>query len=268
MKTTTTAPNYRGYRFPPEIISHCIWLYVRFSLSFRESEEIMAERGIIVTSETIRQWTLKFGQMYANELKRRRGKMGDTWHLDEVYLKINGKTHYLWRAVDQDGNVLDMRVAEPTQQKGGEEILSETAQRTSIRATSDYHRQAGQLRRRKEGDHGKCEASTTQGLKQPSGTDRSAEQATRANHAAVQIKQSRPNGFSPRLGRLWITFGPNGIASLQRITVLSCRIASWSGTRWPEERRPSHSEPSFPILRFSPTLFSSLQKSSSVFSPS
>src|SRR5437879_3330126 len=70
----------------------------------------MAERGIIVTYETIRQWTLKFGQTYANELKRRRGKMGETWHLDEIYLKINGKTHHLWRAVDQDGNVLDILV--------------------------------------------------------------------------------------------------------------------------------------------------------------
>jgi putative transposase len=86
MKTTTTAPNYKGYRFPPEIISHCIWLYFRFSLSFRDIEEMMAERGIILTYETIRQWTLKFGQTYANELKCRRGKTGDKWHLDEVFL--------------------------------------------------------------------------------------------------------------------------------------------------------------------------------------
>src|SRR5260370_33392431 len=123
MKTTTTAPNYRGYRFPPEIISHCIWLYFRFSLSFRDIEEIMAERGIIVTYETIRQWTLKFGQMYANELKRRRGKMGDTWHLDEVYLKINGKTHYLWRAVDQDGNVLDILVQSRRNKKAAKKFF-------------------------------------------------------------------------------------------------------------------------------------------------
>jgi transposase-like protein len=104
-----------------------------------------------------------------------------------VYLKINGKTHYLWRAVDQDGNVLDMRVAEPTQQTGSEEILSETAERTAIRATSDDYRQAGQLRRRQEGDHGKCGASTTQGIKQPSGTLASVDQATRADDAALQI---------------------------------------------------------------------------------
>jgi putative transposase len=110
MKTTATAPDYRGYRFPPEIISHAVWLYFRFSLSFRDVEELLAQRGIVVTYETVRQWCLQFGQTYANELRRRRPKTGETWHMDEVYLKINGKTHYLWRAVDQHGNVLDILV--------------------------------------------------------------------------------------------------------------------------------------------------------------
>jgi putative transposase len=110
MKTNAPAPDYKGFRFPSEIISHTVWLYFRFSLSFRDVEELLAQRGIIVTYETARQWCLKFGQMYANELRRRRPRCGDTWHMDEVYLKINGKTHYLWRAVDQDGNVLDILV--------------------------------------------------------------------------------------------------------------------------------------------------------------
>ncbi|EFH83034.1 IS6 family transposase [Ktedonobacter racemifer] len=110
MKTQASASLYKGFRFPSEIIGHCIWLYFRFSLSFRDVEEMMAERGVVLTYETIRQWCLKFGQTYANELKHRRPKTGDKWHLDEVCLKINGKTHYLWRAVDQDGNVLDILV--------------------------------------------------------------------------------------------------------------------------------------------------------------
>ncbi|WP_201391438.1 IS6 family transposase [Ktedonobacter sp. SOSP1-85] len=110
MKTEKLASLYRGYRFPAEIISHCVWLYFRFPLSFRDIEEMMAERGVVLTYETIRQWCLKCGQTYANGLKRRRPKTGDTWHLDEVYLKINGKTSYLWRAVDQDGNILDILV--------------------------------------------------------------------------------------------------------------------------------------------------------------
>src|SRR5258708_5087652 len=110
MKTNTTVPSYKGFRFPPKIISHAVWLYFRFSLSFRDVEELLAQRGIVVTYETVRQWCLQFGQMYANELRRRRPRCGDTWHMDEVYLKINGKTHYLWRAVDQYGNVLDILV--------------------------------------------------------------------------------------------------------------------------------------------------------------
>jgi putative transposase len=110
MKKIASASLYKGYRFPPEIIGHCVWLYFRFSLRFRDIEELMAERGIVLTYETLRQWCLKFGQSYANELKRRRGKMGDKWHLDEVYLKINEKQYYLWRAVDQDGNILDILI--------------------------------------------------------------------------------------------------------------------------------------------------------------
>jgi putative transposase len=104
------APSYKGFRFPVEIISHCVWLYHRFPLSFREVEEMMLERGIVVSHETIRQWCAKFGQTYASTLRRRRARPGDTWHLDEVYIKIAGKTHYLWRAVDQHGVVRDILV--------------------------------------------------------------------------------------------------------------------------------------------------------------
>jgi putative transposase len=103
-------PSYKGFRFPVEIISHCVWLYHRFPLSFREVEEMMMERGVVVSHETVRQWCAKFGQTYANQLRRRRPRPGDTWHLDEVFIKIQGKTHYLWRAVDQDGAVLDILV--------------------------------------------------------------------------------------------------------------------------------------------------------------
>jgi putative transposase len=112
MKTSSsTAPSpYTGHRFPQEIISHAVWLYFRFSLSYRDVEEVLAERGIVVTYETVQQWRLKFGQQYANQLRRRRAKPGDKWHLDEVFLKISGKTSYLWRAVDQDGNILAILV--------------------------------------------------------------------------------------------------------------------------------------------------------------
>ena len=104
------APSYHGYRFPPEIISHAVWLYVRFGLSFRDVEDLLAHRGVTVTYETIRQWCFTFGRAYARRLRRRRGQMGDTWHLDEVFVRIQGRQLYLWRAVDEDGDVIDILV--------------------------------------------------------------------------------------------------------------------------------------------------------------
>src|SRR5688500_9703298 len=99
---------YKNHRFPGEIISHGVWLYYRFPLSYRDVQELLFERGIDVTHEAIRQWCQKFGQQYANQLRRRRAQTGDKWHLDEVFLTINGKLHYLWRAVVRHGNVLDI----------------------------------------------------------------------------------------------------------------------------------------------------------------
>jgi putative transposase len=107
---TAASSSYKGHRYPPEIIAHCVWLYHRFPLSFREVEELMLQRGVVVSYETIRQWCAKFGQVYANRLRRRRARPGDKWHLDEVFIRINGTIHYLWRAVDQHGNVLDVLV--------------------------------------------------------------------------------------------------------------------------------------------------------------
>jgi putative transposase len=101
---------YRGFRYPAEVIQHAVWLYHCFSLSLRDVETILAARGIVVSYETIREWGRRFGRVFANELKRRRPRPGDKWHLDEVFLRIRGKTHYLWRAVDQHGNVLDILV--------------------------------------------------------------------------------------------------------------------------------------------------------------
>lgn len=105
---STTPPSYKGHRYPAEIISHCVWLYFRFPLSFREVEELMLARGVIASYETVCRWCRKFGQTYANDLRRRRPRPGDKWHLDEVFVKINGVQKYLWRAVDADGNVLDI----------------------------------------------------------------------------------------------------------------------------------------------------------------
>ena len=100
---------YKGHRYPAEIISHCAWLYHRFPLRFREVEEMMLARGIIVSYESIRGWRRKLGQAFANQLRCSRAHPRDKWHLDEVVIKVNGTIHYLWRAVDQHGIVLDIR---------------------------------------------------------------------------------------------------------------------------------------------------------------
>src|SRR6478609_9664919 len=105
-------PLYRGYRFPPEIIGYAVWLSYRFALSHRDVEEVLAERGVRVSYEAIRLWCRTFGVTFAAELRRRRGRASDKWHVDEVQLKIGGKRHWLWRAVDADGLVLDILVQE------------------------------------------------------------------------------------------------------------------------------------------------------------
>ena len=102
--------SYSGYRFPPDVIQRAIWLYVRFSLSFRDVEDLLAERGIAVSYETVRRWVNYFGPMISADLRNRRPKPHTTWHLDEVYLKIAGRLVYLWRAVDAEGEVLDVLV--------------------------------------------------------------------------------------------------------------------------------------------------------------
>ncbi len=101
---------HHRHRFPAEFISHVVRLYPVFSLSLRDVELILAERGVVVSYESIRRWCRKFGQSFATRLRRRRPRPGDKWFLDEVFIRIRGKQHYLWRAVDQDGVVLDILV--------------------------------------------------------------------------------------------------------------------------------------------------------------
>ena len=101
---------YLLHRLPPDIISHAVWLYHRYGLSFRDVEDLLAERGTTVSYEAIRQWCPTFGLDYARRLRHRRGRQGDTWYLDEVFVKLQGRQQYLWRAVDEDGDVIDILV--------------------------------------------------------------------------------------------------------------------------------------------------------------
>src|SRR6187401_3043128 len=127
--TPPITPSYAGHRFPPEVIGHAVWLYFRFPLGLRMVEELLAARGIIVSHETVRQWSLKFGQRFANQIRRRLPRVGDKWHLDEVLLKIAGVKHWLWRAVDQTGMVLDVMVQSRRDKRAAKRLLRKLLKR-------------------------------------------------------------------------------------------------------------------------------------------
>lgn len=120
---STQSPDFHGYRFPSEIISSAVWLYHRFCLSLRDVEELLAERGVTVSYKAVRQWCLKFGPSFAKKLRQRQERLGDTWHLDEVFVSIQGRRHYLWRAVDQDGDVLDILVQQHRDQRAAKRFF-------------------------------------------------------------------------------------------------------------------------------------------------
>ena len=141
---TAAGSSYKGFRFPPEIISHCVWLYHRFPLSFRDVQELMLERGVDVSYETIRAWCDRFGQEYANQLRRRGPRPGDKWHLDEVFVQINGAQRYPWRAVDQHGNVLDILVQSRRNAVAAKKFFRRLLKGLRY-VLGDRHRQARQL---------------------------------------------------------------------------------------------------------------------------
>src|SRR4051812_7833339 len=121
--TSSAKSPYAGYRFPGEIISHAVWLYFRFPLSLRMVEEMLAARGFAVSHETVRQWARKFGQSFANQIRRKLPDPGDKGHLDEVGLMIAGQKPWLWRAVDQDGVVLDVLVQKRRDKRAAKRLL-------------------------------------------------------------------------------------------------------------------------------------------------
>src|SRR5215216_2598276 len=129
MSSSATTSPYAGHRFPVEVISHAVWLYFRFPLSLRMVEEMLAARGIVVSHETVRQWALKFGQAFANRIRRRLPHAGDKWHLDEVAIKVAGVTHWLWRAVDQTGLVLDVLVQSRRDKRAATRLLRKLLKR-------------------------------------------------------------------------------------------------------------------------------------------
>ena len=141
----TSPISYKRHRFPPKIIAHAIWLYVRFNLCLLEVEEMLLERGIDVSYETIRRWTIKFGPQIAGHLRRRQPRAGDVWHLDEVVVKIAGKTFWLWRGVDQHGVVLEGILQSSRDKRAAKRLLVKLMKRHGLpkRITTDKLRSYG-----------------------------------------------------------------------------------------------------------------------------
>ena len=136
----TATALYRRHRFPAEIINHCVWLPFRFALSFRDVEEIMAMRGVTLSYEAIREWCLKFGQTYANELRRKRPRPGDKWHLDEMFIKIRGKDQYLWRGGGPRWQRPGHPGSESKEQKGRQAVLPQATEGLAVCAARHHHR--------------------------------------------------------------------------------------------------------------------------------
>jgi DDE domain len=137
--------SYRRHRFPPVVIRHAVWLYLRFTLSYRDVEELLAERGLDLSYESVRSWVLKFGPAIARGLRRGRPRPSDRWHLDEMVVRIAGKHMYVWRAVDHEGEVLEILVPASSQPVGGRQADAQFAPQTGLRADEGDDRQAGGL---------------------------------------------------------------------------------------------------------------------------
>src|SRR5882762_8096517 len=202
--TTLARPRDTGYRFPAAIISHALWLYFRFPLGLRMVEELLAARGIILSPKTVRPWAGKFGRQFANQIRRRLPRAGDKWHLDEVVLEIAGVKHWLWRAVDQTGIVLDVLVQRrrdtPASQRMLRQLLKKQMPPPRVMITDKLARDGAAKRDVMPGaEHRQHKGSPAQGAEQPSGEFAPAEAPTRAANQAVQICRPSPAvSFSAR----------------------------------------------------------------------
>ena len=161
-------PSFQRHRFPSEIISHAVWLYHRFSLSFREVEELLAKRASKVTYESVRQRCQKFGPDYAKKLKKRQGRLGDTWHIDEVFVTIQGQRHYLYRTVDQYYNVMDILVQRRRNQQAAERFYRRLFKCQGGEPPMVNHRQTAKLCCGSSDDHALRKSQQPHLCEQPS----------------------------------------------------------------------------------------------------
>jgi hypothetical protein len=209
---------YRGHRFPEGIISQCVWLYFIFAVSLREVELMMAFRGVQLSYETIRRWCDKVGASYAAKLKRRRPKLGDKWFLDEVFLKINGVQHYLWRAVDQHGAVIDILVQPKRDRFAAIRFFREAVTHHRTQASCDRYGQTPQLWSGQEGRSSPRGSSAKPLFEQSSRELASTDPTTRAENEALQITRPRATLLRSARHPGWLISGRGEICSRQHTT--------------------------------------------------
>jgi putative transposase len=185
-----TKISYAGYRFPPEIIHQAMWLYLRFALSLRDVDDLLAERGVAVSCKTVRRWVNHFGPMIAADLRKRRLKPHATWHLDEVYLKIDGHMVYLWRAVDAEGEVLDVLVQRRRDKTAAVRLMRKLLKKQGFAPDVLVNRQAILLRRSGVGDGTVGSPRARLAQEQSSREFAPADSTARAQDAALQITGS------------------------------------------------------------------------------
>jgi putative transposase len=179
--------SYRRHRFPPVVIQHAVWLYLRFTLSYRDVEDLLAERGLDISYETVRSWVLKFGPVIARRLRRRRPRPSNRWHLDEMVVRIAGERMYLWRAVDHEGEVLDMLVQRRRDSRAAFRLMRKLLRKQGfapkLLVTDKLRSYASAFRR--------LRARTRASEEQSGGELASACKATRTQDAALQIGSIR-----------------------------------------------------------------------------
>lgn len=188
--TTRSSNPYKGYRFPAEIISYCIWLYYTFPLSYRDIEKMMLYRGIEVTYESIREWCQKFGQQYANQLRRQRPYVTDKWHFDEVVVTIKGQQYYLWRAVDAEGNVLDILMQQRRDTNAAKRFFRKLLKQQGFTPRVIVTNKLKSYEAAKKQVLKSVEHRQHKGLNNRAENSHDSDSNTRATHAAIQISRA------------------------------------------------------------------------------
>ena len=189
MLIPSSMPRLKGFRFPRAIIAYAVWAYHRFALSTADVEDLLAERGVIVSREAIRLWVNRFGSHFAACIRRDRPRPNDKWHMDEVVISINGVKHWLWRAVDANGDTLDILVQTRRNAKAAKR-LSGKADRSIWPAKGCHHRQAAQLHKADRSPGTRCRSPGPQGAQQQDRGQPQADAAAGENHGAVQVTQA------------------------------------------------------------------------------